>query len=100
MTVFKPPEAKQPWERMDYAITYQDWLNGGDVVEFVDAMVECLTDPSDTSLEVDKIEYTASTAKVWVAGGIAGNKYKVTVRTTTAQDRRDESEIIITVKEF
>ncbi|THJ32410.1 hypothetical protein E8K88_11970 [Lampropedia aestuarii] len=100
MTVFKPPEAKQPWERMDYAVTYQDWLNGGDVLEDVDAFVECITDPADISLLVDGVEFTANTAKVWIAGGTAGNRYKVTVRSTTQQQRRDESEIIITVKEY
>lgn len=99
MTLFRAPENKQPWERMDYAITFQDWLNGGDYVFVAEAFVECLTDPTNTSLEVDLVEYTRDTVKVWVQGGTHNHKYKITIRTTTSQERRDESELVITVKE-
>lgn len=90
---------KQPWERADYDTTFQDWLNGDDVIDAVTAFVECLTDPSDSSLVVDKIEFTADRVKLWVEGGTAGQRYKVTTRVTTVSDRRDEYEIVFKIKD-
>jgi hypothetical protein len=90
---------KQPWERADYDTTFQDWLNGGDVIDAVTATVECLTDPADSTLVVDKIEFTAARVKLWIEGGTAGQRYKVTARVTTQFDRRDEYELVFKIKD-
>lgn len=90
---------KQPWERKDYDQSFQDWLNGGDMLDEVTASVECLSDPADTALLVDKIEFTADQVKLWIAGGTDGQRYKVTVRVTTQFNRKDEYELIFKVKD-
>lgn len=90
---------KQPWERKDYDQPFQDWLNGGDILDEVTATVICQTDSLDTSLVVDKVEFTADRVKLWVSGGTDGMRYKVTVRATTQFGRQDEYELIFKVKD-
>ena len=92
-----PP--KQPREVKDYDITYTDWLVDGDTLFEITAEVECLTG-NDTSLVVDKTEFTADRAKFWLSGGASGNRYKLTALADTNLGRRDESEIIVVVKDF
>ncbi|WP_313331390.1 hypothetical protein [Comamonas sp.] len=90
---------KQPWERKDYDTTFQDWLNGGDILDGVTASVVCLTDPNDSSLQVDKVEFTADRVKLWISGGTDGQRYKVTARVTTEYGRQDEYELVFKIKD-
>lgn len=92
---------KQPIEVKDYDINYGEWLApAADDLDAVQTHVECLSDPNDTSLQVDRAQFTASTVKLWISGGTHGARYKVTVTVTTTYERVDQSELIFTVKEI
>ena len=92
---------KQPVEVKDYDIDYGEWLAPvADDLDAVQTLVECLSDPNDTSLQVDSAPFTASTVKLWISGGTHGARYKVTVTVTTTYERVDQSELIFTVKDI
>lgn len=92
---------KQPAEVKDYDIDYSQWLTPmGDTLSNVEAGIVCLTDPADTSLVCNAVFTATTTAKFWVAGGTAGNKYKLTATATTNGGRVDQSELIFKVKEI
>lgn len=92
---------KQPREFKDYDVEYSPWLahDSQDSLDAVEAVVSCLTNPDDTSLEVVRIEHTETVIKLWVAGGTAGDTYKVELIVTTTVGRIDESELIFKVKD-
>lgn len=99
---------KQPWEEKDYDVNFLPWLKTmttvddrreQDILSDVDGTVVCTSDPSDTSMTLTKIEFTASRAKFWIAGGTSGNKYKLTIRVTTVGGRKDESELVFKLKD-
>lgn len=92
---------KQPVEVKDYDIDYGEWLAPvADDLDVVHTLVECLSDPDDTSLQVDSAPFTATTVKLWISGGTHGARYKVTVTVTTTYERVDQSELIFTVKDI
>lgn len=89
---------KQPEEFKDYDVSYEPWLTPmGDTLNEVDVTVDCLDDPSDTSLQFAYGEMTATLFKVWIQGGTPGYAYKVTLRASTVGGRIDESELIFAV---
>jgi len=93
---------KQPADVKDYPVDYTDWLAeivGGDVLESCIATVECITDPQDAALVVDQVVVSPKSLAVWLSGGTSGQSYKVTMVTTTAGGRVDESELTIRVKD-
>ena len=55
---------------------------------------------ADTSLQVDRAPFTATTVKLWISGGTHGARYKITVTVTTTYERVDQSELIFTIKEI
>ena len=90
---------KQPAEVKDYDIDYAEWLGPvGDTVATATTTVTCDTEPVPT-LEIDSIMKSTTAVKLWVSGGTAGVRYKVTVKMTTAGGRLDESELVFTVKD-
>lgn len=93
---------KQPAEVKDYDIDYKPWLLPmKDTLDDVPLpVVECLTDPDDTSLECREVLYTANEVKLWMIGGTDGNQYKVTIQAYTVGGRLDESELIFNIKDF
>lgn len=95
---------KQPAEVKDYDIDYAEWLGPvGDTVATAVAVVTSDAEPVPT-LEVDSVGTSGTTVKLWVSGGTAGVRYKITVLMTTAgaagKTRKDESELVFTVKEY
>ena len=95
---------KQPAEVKDYDIDYAEWLGPvGDTVATATTTVACDTEPAPTLL-VDSVETSDTLVKLWVSGGTAGARYKVTVLMTTTgfagKTRTDESELVFTVKEY
>lgn len=90
---------KQPSEIKDYDIDYREWLTpADDVVSSVTTVVSSSTEAVPT-LVVDSIQSTVYLVKLWISGGTAGTKYKVTVQMTTADGRLDESELVFSVKD-
>lgn len=90
---------KQPVDIKDYPITYAEWLQG-DTIASVSASVECLTDPSNSSLTVYNLTQAPTAVSVWLSGGTDGQRYKVSVTIDTVGGRRDQSEFILKVKEY
>lgn len=92
---------KQPTEIKDYDIDYAPWLLPmGDTLDDVVPTVECLTDPTDTSLECRSVVFTTTAAKFWMEGGTAGQRYKLTAKAFTVVGRLDESELIFTITDY
>lgn len=92
---------KQPEERKDYDILYSPWLSPiQDTLNDFEFKIECLTDPLNSSLEIDSSSMTETKLKVWLIGGTDNHKYKLTISATTVFNRIDESEIIVIIKDF
>ena len=90
---------KQPAEYKDYDIDYSQWLTpADDVIHLITTAVTSETEAVPT-LEVDQIQNTVYVAKLWVSGGTANVKYKITVLMTTDDGRIDESELIFNIKD-
>ena len=92
---------KQPSEVKDYDVDYLPWLAPpGDTLDNVETTVLCLTDATDTTLAVDRTAITSSLVKLWITGGTANMKYKVTIKVSTPAGRVDESELIFKIKDY
>lgn len=90
---------KQPSEVKDYDIDYTEWLTPAqDTIDDITAVVTSDTEATPT-LIVDSIQNTLLVGKVWLSGGTANTKYKLTVQMTTVGGRVDESELIFSVKD-
>lgn len=85
---------QQPAERLSYTIDYGDFLTDGDNVQTADA------NPDSPDLTVDQVGVFDPRVKFWVSGGVAGQRYKVTVDVTTADGRILQDEVIFKIKEF
>lgn len=86
--------SKQPAEVQDYDIDFSPYL---------DAMTDTITSASvtaETGISLDAHSHTAKVVKFWLSGGEVGQKYKITVRITTAGGRVKEDEAVLSVKEF
>lgn len=94
--------SKQPAEYKDYDVDYSAWLvfDAQDSLDDVQINVECLSDPADDTMIVDRVQITSDIAKLWVRGGTHDHRYKVTILATTTVGRKDESELIFTVKDI
>lgn len=92
---------KQPAEVKDYDVDYLPWLTPpSDTIDNVETAVVCMTDPLDTALAVDRTANTATLVKLWITGGTANAKYKVTIKISTPAGRVDESELIFKIKDY
>lgn len=85
---------KQPNDILDYDVEYVDFLSEGDSLLSATATV------SPIGLTVNTPLIVGTTVKLWVSGGTAGIKYKVTVKTVTALSRTKEDELIFRLKDF
>lgn len=92
---------KQPAEFKDYDVQYAEWLaNPVDTLFDIATTIECLTTPGDNSLTITSADMTQTTVKLWVSGGTANEKYKITINATTTGGRIDQSELIFKIKDF
>lgn len=92
---------KQPAEFKDYDVDFAPWLLPmGDTLDDVQVSIVCETDEGDTSLVCSEVQLTTTRCKLWIAGGTVGQKYKVTLLTTSVGTRVDESELVFTIKDY
>jgi hypothetical protein len=89
-------KTKQPAERLDFDILYDDWLTPGDGITA--ANVTLLIEP-DGELESPLHVTSDATLKVWLEGGINGTTYKVTITTETDDGRIKQDEFKVKVKD-
>ena len=86
-------QIKQPADRLDYDISFEDWLPEGDFVETATASVS----PTG-ELAIDDILVLSPLVKVWLSDGLNGGSYKVTVTATTNQGRVKETDFKVRVR--
>jgi len=85
---------KQPAERFSYTVNYADALTAGDNVQGV------IIASTPAGLTIDNVAVYDPRVKFWVADGVTGGVYKVTLTTTTADSRVFQDEIIFKIKEI
>lgn len=91
MNVFQ----KQPADQLDYDLIFEDWLTDNDVITGAIAVSSV---PAE--LIVQSVGYTNQIVKVWLAGGVNGETYKVTATITTALGRIKELDCKVRVREI
>lgn len=84
---------KQPWEVKDYDIDFGQWMAPSDTLQTLSAEV------SPSGLVVGDPVNNDPLVKLWVSSGVDGIKYKVTLKATTTDGRKEESEFYVKVKE-
>lgn len=86
---------KQPADRLDYDVTYKDWLTTGDNLETVNAVVE-----PEGALTIETVYVVDPKVKIWLSGGDSGVTYKVTLTANTADGRIRQDEFKVKVKDI
>jgi hypothetical protein len=86
---------KQPDERRQYAFGYANAMISGDVL----AQAE-LKGVSPLGLTVDTVTIEGSNVVFWVESGVPGERYWVTLKTTTSAGEVFEDELLIRVSEI
>lgn len=87
---------KQPGERQDYDIEFGEWLSRLGDSPAASNPVSVTATPGITVVSYQLI---GTFVKVWLEGGDAGKRYKVTATMTTQGGRIKQGEIAINVKE-
>lgn len=87
---------KQPGERQDYDIDFGDWLRH---LDDTPAATNPVTVQAQPGITLVSHSLSGAVVKVWMDGGSAGKRYKVTATMATAGGRVKEAEIMIFVKE-
>lgn len=87
---------KHPADKLDYDITYAEWLTPGDGVSEDKITV---TIDKDQQLHAPIVTVANGVIKVWVAGGTNRVTYKVTVVVETDDGRIKQVEFTVKVKE-
>jgi hypothetical protein len=83
---------KDPDATLDYRVDWSAWMGDDDEIVTVEWLVpEALTVESDTNTE--------TTATVWVSGGLAGTRLRVTCRITTTVGRVDDRTITLVIRD-
>lgn len=86
---------KQPAEVLDYDVTTDDWMAESDYIETATSAVT----PAGLTIQSTAVTANGSRAKVWLAGGTSGVRYKVTTTLVTHDGRTKEHEFLVVVSE-
>lgn len=84
---------KNPADVKDYDIDYSPWLVESDTIQSVTVVSDIDT------LEIKSVFNTTNRVKVWLAGGVDGVIYKVSVTITTEDGRVLQHEFIMKVRD-
>ena len=77
---------------LDYAVDWSAWLADGEVIAS-----STWTVPEGMEQATPPPSHTDTKTTVWVTGGTAGTRYRLTNRITTSQGRTDERSIHLNV---
>jgi hypothetical protein len=88
---------KQPADVQDYDIDFGPYILASNE-SLSDAHTAVVTIPADISQPMAH-SITDGIVKVWIGGGIDGQKYEITVTLTTPAGRVHQEEFILKVKE-
>lgn len=86
---------KQPAEYLDYDVDFTDWMPDGDKI--IGATV---TVSPDGELTANNIMINTPIVKFWLAGGVSGASYKLTIAINTQNGRIKEDELKIRVRDY
>lgn len=82
---------KDPSAVLDYQVDWSTWLDGDTITTSAWVVPAGITETTSTN--------TATTATIWLSGGTAGERYRVTNRIVTAGGRTDDRTITIRVED-
>lgn len=82
---------KDPDSVLDYTVDWDSWLST-DTISSSDWVIE-------SGITEDSASNTTTTATVWLSGGTAGTRYKVTNRIVTAEGRTADRSFYVSVAE-
>jgi hypothetical protein len=85
---------KQPADRLDYDVTYKEWLTEGD------NLMSVTSSCSPDGLVIETAYVHDPMVKVWLSGGTSGTTYKITLTATTADGRIRQDEFKVKVKDI
>lgn len=75
---------KRPDDVRDYDVNFSRWLPDGDTVQSATA-------DAGEGLNVDSVQITDTTVKVWLSGGTSGQSYNVDVGVETTGGRAKQT---------
>ena len=84
---------KQPIEKFSYTLNFVDAITEGDNIE------SATVTSSPAGLTISNVGIYDPRVKFWVADGVNGVAYKVTITTYTADGRIFQDEVIFKIKE-
>jgi len=87
-----PKFTKDPSAELDYAIDWEDWLEGTDTIASAIWTVP-------TGLVLEAQTETDTVSAIWLSGGVLGLKYNVACLMTTTDGRIDERTFTIRIKD-
>lgn len=89
---------QQPWEIKRYRVDFTLNLGDNEIVSLLSFLVDNTTSPP---LDVTNAAIAPEGKEItfFVGGGLSGNSYKVTIRTTTTVGQRFEDEIEFVIQE-
>jgi hypothetical protein len=92
---------KQPADFLDYDISFAKWLIATDALATVTADIVRMDGAAlgEKDLEARYVVNNSPIAKLWLAAGIDGVGYKVTLNVTTTAGRMTQAELRVKVKE-
>lgn len=80
---------KDPNATLDYEIDWAAWLDGDTISTSTWIVPSGITDGTKSN--------TSTTTTIWLSGGAAGERYRITNRITTAGGRTDDRSITVRV---
>lgn len=89
----KPTIEKDPDAVLDYSFDFGPWLTP--LSDAIQSAVFILDSPLVNETEA----VAATTAVVWVSGGVAGQTHRVTCRITTVAGRIDDRSVFLKIRE-
>ena len=92
---------KQPADFLDYDISFAKWLVTADSLATVTADIVRMDGAAsgEKDLEARYVINNNPIAKLWLAAGIDGVGYKVTLNVTTTAGRMTQAELRVKIKE-
>jgi len=90
---------QQPAERLSYTFDYSEYLTDGDNIQTSVGLAENLSVGSNDLL-VEAVTVLDPRVRFWITGGTAGQRYKVTITSDTADGRTLQDELVVKVKEY
>ena len=86
---------KQPAEYLDYDVDFTEWMPDDDKI-----VAATVTVSPEGELTANQIMIMTPIVKFWLAGGVTGSSYKLTIKITTENGRIKEDELKIRVREY